>query len=181
MVHCLSPRASQDYLELTIESKNLGVVGQIPFLERLSVLTAVGSPGAAIVYAQAVLEHAQWVGGPPLLGGGVLCSPLSSKLSFPGRAGCVFEVLEGKLAPWVIRTADEDIFPSIPSARHKENSAERLDVFLGWSYCGSQQSGRLDLPLLVALWNDEKFRGVVAEALQYCGDRHHRYRWRLLA
>ena len=181
MAHRLSIRASDDYLELTRASKSLGVVGQTTFLERLAVLSAVGSSGAAVVHARTVLERAQWVGGPPLLEGGVERSPLSSKLSFPGRGGCVFEVSEGELAQWVISTADGDVFPSIPSAQHKENPAERLDVFLGWTYWGSQQSGRLDLPLLVALWNDEKFRGVVAEALQYCGDLHDRHRWRLLA
>ena len=179
MVARLSSQASDHYLQLTSAAKNVGIIGPSLFVERLAVLSAISAPRTAgAESARSGVERAQWVSAAAPLNEQPRHDPLSSKLSFPGGCGCLYEISDGELAQWSIATAELDAFPSIPWGRHRHNPAMRLDVFLGWIYHGSQQCGRLSIPLLVALWNDENFRGVVAEAMRYRAEREHRADWR---
>lgn len=83
------------------------------------------------------------------------------------------------LSQWFFRQADPDFFPSIPHGHSLSGRREKLDAYRGWIYREDKQSGREPRWKIIALWNDEKFRGFASTAIGYYLSEFPHYGWRV--
>jgi hypothetical protein len=60
---------------------------------------------------------------------------------------------------WKFNQYDRDYFPSIPHGHHTSKKL-KLDAYRGWIYEHADQVAREPRTLIVALWNDDKFRQI---------------------
>lgn len=85
------------------------------------------------------------------------------------------------LTAWQFHPYDPDFFPSVPHGHHLQKAKMKLDAYLGWIYQRSNQVGREPRWKIIELWNDQQFRVVAADALNYYLTNHPTYRgWRVV-
>lgn len=168
-------------------SLKLGIIQRTIYLERMSVLSQIGQPNdVATSFAQGFIRENDWhvaddewgqdpivlvkgnenvVSGEP----SILYDDHDDYIHFVGGAG--------ELKDWHFRPGDADFFPSVP---HGHRDREKLDAYLGWTYEGSKQTGRLARSSIIELWNIEKFRHQATAAIEYYLTNHPHYNgWRV--
>lgn len=81
---------------------------------------------------------------------------------------------------WEFHHYDPDYFPSIPHGHYNGNKQPKLDVYLGWTYNGSRQIGRVSRKDIIALWNDTKFRQFAIISIEWYLNKYKQYKgWRV--
>jgi hypothetical protein len=86
-----------------------------------------------------------------------------------------------KMSQWYFHPFDADFHPSVPHGHWQKENHPKLDVYLGWLYVKSKQTGREPRKNIVALWNDAGFRNCAKEAVRFYVDRFPHYSgWRVL-
>lgn len=79
---------------------------------------------------------------------------------------------------WEFHQADVDPNPSVPHG-HDKTSARKLDAYTGLTYIKRRETGKEPRGLIVALWNDTKFRTFARRAVQWYMATYPRYHWRV--
>lgn len=190
MANHLSADATNDFLDLTVASRNFGIIDRTIFFERMFVLSMIGDPtDAATAYAHGVVRRNEWPSPEDEWG------HMSDHGTEEKEEGDAFESRwhhdedgyvyfmknAGELRNWFFRPGDPDFFPSIPHGHWENRDFPKLDAYLGWLYNGSKQDGRLKRKSIIALWNDQRFRDVAASAIDYYLTNHPHYNgWRVL-
>jgi hypothetical protein len=77
------------------------------------------------------------------------------------------------LADWEFHKGDPDFFPTIP---HGHRVQEKLDAYRGFIYADDRQTGRVPRRMIVALWNEEKFRSFAYEAIVHYRETYPEFR-----
>jgi len=100
-------------------------------------------------------------------------SPLSSSLQLQFFVSGVPEARR-----WEFHQYDRDYFPSIPHG-HRKGSIRKLDAYRGWVYERADQVERESRKLIIALWNDNKFREFARKAILFYMSEYPRFLWRV--
>lgn len=183
MPDVFTEEASDDYLELTIASRNHGIIGRRIFLARLELLVLLGMRShGPVAYANSLLQRVGHVVSQP-----TRRDSTDQETRLPPPEGITFGLGGARYAPpalqefgWLVSTHQSDVFPSLPFGFRLDDELATLDLFLGWQYSAADQVGRLDAFTHARLWNDSRFRSVVAEAFQRQVELEPRSEWRLL-
>ena len=188
MTGYLTTEAAGDFLYLTETSLKFGIIQRTIYLERMSVLSMLGQPNdVATSFAQGVMSENYWHadddewGHDPseLVDKGVISVGPATLYDEDGDYIHFMTDTDG-LKNWFFRRVDPDYFPSVPHGHWRNLSKRKLDAYLGWIYQGSKQIDRLKRNSIIALWNNEKFRKVAIEAVNYYLTTHPQYKgWRV--
>ena len=79
---------------------------------------------------------------------------------------------------WEFHQADVDPNPSVPHG-HDTASRRKLDSYTGRTYIKRREAAKEPRALIVALWNDTKFRIFARKAVQWYMATYPRYHWRV--
>lgn len=187
-MHHLNEIATSDYFELTFGSRQVGFIGETVFLERMSLLSAIGFPKYPVTeHAEIIARRAEWLIQDHEWTSRSSTGEATDSLSSSGESGVqidddgylYFKTNAGGLKDWYFRPGDADFFPSIPHGHWQNLGQPKLDAYLGWTYVGSKQTGRISRDAIVALWNDETFRKIALQAIDFYCDFAPRYKWRV--
>ena len=188
----LKPRAADDLLRIIIGSHQHNVIGDTIYLERLSVLANIcPSSHRATQYAAATLKEREFQpNDEPLLEGEESTEAwadkheaTSSEVRFDDDGLLRFTTTAGGLGEWVFHPFDDDFFPSIPHGHLRKKRWGKLDAYLGWVYEDpskrSQQSHRIKRKSIISLWNDDAFRDIASDAINYHLNKFPKFQWRV--
>jgi hypothetical protein len=79
---------------------------------------------------------------------------------------------------WEFHQYDRDYFPSIPHGDHT-SLKRKLDAYRGWIYERADQVDCEPRKLIVALWNDAKFRQLARKAILFYMAEYPNFQWRV--
>lgn len=91
----------------------------------------------------------------------------------------------GNFTDWLFRVGDPDFFPSIPHGHGVNNSKIKLDCYLGYFYDvrivdpKKKNVGRETRQYIIDLWNNDKFRTLAINCIDWYLDRFPKFRWRV--
>ncbi len=183
----LSLRAALHYLALVRVSYFSGLIDWSEAMDRLSSLKTMCAPeDPTYKYVSRVLQLEQYD----------LCedwneTEAGEQASDSDLAGTIHSTQQGDddsiiyfvpgpatgLSSWTFHPFDPDFRPSVP---HGHRANQKLHAYQGWIYQGSRQLGREPRKSIIALWNDNAFRGIAARAINYYLTNHPSYTgWRV--
>lgn len=80
---------------------------------------------------------------------------------------------------WEFHKGDPDPHPSIPHGHKTHDERRKLDAYLGYTFVGTTQDGRIPKSEIIKLWNDNKFRRFADEALKHFITTNPIYKFRV--
>lgn len=189
----LKPRAADELLHIIIGSHHRYVIGDTIYLERLSVLAKIGPLShPATQYATSILkEHEFQLNDEAFLEGegrteawAAECGAAATEVGFDDDGLLHFTTTAGGLGEWVFHPFDDDFFPSIPHGHLHKKRWGKLDAYLGWVYEDpsnrSRQSHRVKRDSIISLWNNDAFRDIASDAINYHLNKFPKFRWRVV-
>ena len=185
----LNENASLDYLLLSNQSFDLKLIGDSHYRARLSALRSMTTPsdhcGAIAAQILNATEESNlfgdWSGEFDLtsITESLAASAQSTTKRLPPKY-MHFMVNSGPLRNWVFHLTDDDWHPSVPHGHYRGKSHPKLDSYLGYTYRGVEQIGRVKREVIVDLWNRDSFRRFATRAIDYYLNRHPHYQgWRV--
>lgn len=100
---------------------------------------------------------------------------------FPDREPfCINLVVHGVkgVNQWMFNPFDADFFPSIPHGHHVQKKKQKLDAYLGWIYKNSKQIDREHRCVIISLWNNQSFRIMASNAINWYRRFNPAFQWR---
>lgn len=91
----------------------------------------------------------------------------------------------GCFTKWLFRVGDPDFFPSIPHGHGVRNSKVKLDCYLGYYYDTriidpkKRIVGRESREYIIDLWNNEKFRTLALNSIDWYLNSFPHFVWRV--
>lgn len=83
---------------------------------------------------------------------------------------------------WEFHPYDDDFFPSVPHGHLQKNKTIKLDSYLGYTFDTSKDNCRLkreSRKFIILLWNDDKFRDMARNSVEYYIVHHPNFNWRV--
>jgi hypothetical protein len=189
----LTTEAASDYYELTLIESDFGLIGLREFYSRLSFL--VHNSDADFYYPpfdcdvlidrpeaeETADTNEEWTAESSVLQQATESRGTRRyRVAIPPQPLMILFMCSSVSGArkWEFHQADVDPHPSVPHG-HDTASARKLDAYTGLTFIKTREAGKEPRGLIVALWNDAKFRTFARKAVQWYMATYPRYHWRV--